>query len=237
MGCRGCQVACKQWNQLPATKTEFTGSYENPKHLSGETWTIVRFHEFDGPPVWRFNKQQCYHCENPSCVTVCPTGAAQKLDNGVVIIRQDICAGCKYCIEACPFQTPHANSRGTAIKCRFCIDRIANGLVPACVKACPSGALFFGTRREVKVEIDKRRRANPDLKLWGDTQMGGLGWMYLLDRTPEQMGLLSDPKPATKGIVGKWLAGVIPGLAILGGLGWLFKRRSQVVDRAAEKKA
>ena len=149
IGCRACQVACKQWNQLRATKTVFTGSYENPKHLSADTWTIVRFHEFDDKPTWRFNKQQCYHCDDASFVTVCPTGAAQKRDNGIVFIDQSICAGCKYCIEACPFQTPQPGHSGAAIKCRFCMDRVENGLPPACVKSCPSDALFFGSRREV----------------------------------------------------------------------------------------
>jgi formate dehydrogenase iron-sulfur subunit len=237
MGCRGCQVACKQWNQLKAVETEFTGSYENPKHLSGDTWTIVRFIESNnGGPKWRFRKQQCLHCEDASCVTVCPTGAANKTGKGLVVIDQSICTGCKYCVEACPFQTPqYKEESGTAIKCRFCWDRLAGGLGPACVKACPSGALSFGARDEILAEAKRRQRAKPGSQIWGETQLGGLGWIYLLDRSPEEMGLPVDPKAATKGIFGKWFAGVLPGVAILGGLAWLFKRRSSRGAQAAGK--
>lgn len=239
MGCRACQVACKQWNQLKATKTEFTGTYENPKHLSGETWTRVRFFEStNGDPWWRFRKQQCLHCEEASCVTVCPTGAAQKRANGIVIIDQSICAGCKYCIEACPFQMPKPSGAGTAIKCRFCYDRVENGLAPACVKACATGALSFGKRDELLAEAKERAAKIPNGRIYGETELGGLGWIYLLDRSPEEMGLPVDPKAATKGILAKWLAGVIPGVAVLGGLAWLFKRRSAVGAKASpEKKA
>ena len=238
MGCRACQVACKQWNQLKAVKTEFTGSYENPKHLSGDTWTIVRFIESNnGGPKWRFRKQQCMHCEDASCVTVCPTGAAQKRPNGIVTIDQKLCAGCKYCVEACPFQTPKVSGAGTAIKCRFCYDRVENGLQPACVKACATGALYFGTRDKVLAEAKKRAAATPNAKLYGDTQLDGLAWIYLFDRSFEDMGVPVDPKPATRGILGKWVAGVIPGLAILGGLAWLFKRRTAVAEASGKKKS
>jgi formate dehydrogenase iron-sulfur subunit len=231
VGCRACQVACKQWNELPATKTEFTGSYENPKHSSGETWTIVRFREFADNPMWRFRKEQCFHCNDASCVTVCPTGAAQKRDNGIVFIDQKLCAGCKYCMEACPFQTPKTSDRGTAIKCRFCLDRVENGLVPACIKACPTGALFYGTRTTVLAELEKRRAGKQGLYTYGEKELGGLGWIYLMDRPPAEMGLIVDPQPATRGIVGKWLSGVIPGLAVLGGLAWLFKRKSSLPEQ------
>ncbi len=237
MGCRACQVACKQWNQLKATKTEFTGSYENPKHLSGDTWTIVRFIESNnGGPKWRFRKQQCMHCEDASCITVCPTGAAHKLDNGIVVIDQKICAGCKYCIEACPFQTPKASEDGTAIKCRPCFDRVGNGMQPACVKACATGAPSFGPREKLLAEAKERAAKIPNGRIYGETELGGLGWIYVLDRDPAAMGLPVDPKAATKGIFGKWFAGVIPGVAILGGLAWLFTRRSAVAAKAPAKK-
>ena len=238
MGCRGCQVACKQWNQLKAVKTHFRGTYENPPSLSGQTWTRIRFFESDnGSPWWRFAKQQCLHCEEASCVNVCPTGAARKLDNGIVVIEQSLCTGCKYCIEACPFQTPKFNEKtGTAIKCRFCYDRVANGIDPACVKACPTGALYFGTRGKVVAEAKRRQGSRPGSTIYGLDELGGLGWIYLLDRDSEVMGLPKDPKAATAGIFGKWLAGVVPGLAILGGLGWLFKRRTALAEEKADRK-
>jgi formate dehydrogenase iron-sulfur subunit len=145
MGCRGCQVACKQWNQLPYEETKFRGTYENPPALSPKTWTKIQFFESSkGKQEWRFRKQQCFHCDDASCITVCPTGAAHKAEGGLVIIDQSICTGCKYCAEACPFQTPKFNEEsGTAVKCRFCFDRVANGLGPACVKACPTGARMW----------------------------------------------------------------------------------------------
>ena len=237
MGCRGCQVACKQWNQLKAVKTEFTGTYENPPHLSGDTWTIMRFVESNnGGPKWRFRKQQCMHCADASCVTVCPTGAALKRDNGIVIIDQTICAGCKYCIEACPYQTPKATETGMAIKCRFCYDRVENGLQPACVKACATGALKFGSREAMLAEAKSRAAKIPGGRIYGESELAGLGWIYVLDRSAEEMGLPVDPKPATKGIIGKWLAGIVPGVAVLGGLAWLFKRRSAVAAQASTEK-
>jgi len=237
MGCRGCQVACKQWNQLPAEKTEFGGTYENPPSLSADTWTKIQFFESsNGKQEWRFRKQQCFHCEQASCVTVCPTGAARKTDKGLVIIDQSLCTGCKYCVEACPFQVPKFSEKsGTAIKCRFCWDRVANGLEPACVKACATGALKFG-RRDLLLKEAEDRAAKAGLTIYGKDELGGLGWIYLIDRKPDEVGMICNPKPATKGIFGKWLAGVIPGVAILTGLGWLFKRRKAVTGPVAEKK-
>ena len=233
MGCRACQVACKQWNQLKAVETSFGGTYENPPSLSARTWTKIQFFESpNGGPKWRFRKQQCLHCENASCVAVCPTGAAQKRENGIVVIEQSICAGCKYCIEVCPFGTPQFDEEsGTVIKCRFCHDRVENGLEPACVKACPTGALYFGTRRQVVAEADRRKRARPGSTIYGLEQLGGLNWIYLLDCKPEEveeLGLPRDPKLPTARIHLKWLAGVIPGLAILGGLAWLFRRKTKL---------
>ena len=239
MGCRACQVACKQWNQLPSEKTRFRGTYENPPSLSAVTWTKIQFFESsNGKQEWRFRKQQCFHCDKASCVTVCPTGAAKELPNGIVIIDQSLCTGCKYCVEACPFQTPKFSEKtGTAIKCRFCWDRVSNGLGPACVKACPTGALFFGRREDVLREAKARAEKVKGAKIYGENELGGLGWIYLVDvEDLAQIGMIKDPKPATKGIFGKWLAGVIPGVAILTGLGWLFKRRKAVAGPAAEKK-
>jgi len=238
MGCRACQVACKQWNELKAVKTDFRGTYENPPSLSARTWTKIKFFESDnGGPAWRFRKQQCMHCENASCVAVCPTGAAKKLEDGTVIIEQSVCAGCKYCVEVCPFQTPKFDEEaGTAIKCRFCYDRVGNGLKPACVKACPTGALTFGPRDEIVAEAKRRADARPDLTVYGVDELGGLNWIYLLDREPEDVRLPKDPQLPTARIYLKWLSGVIPGLAILGGLAWLFRRKTELAEKAVGAK-
>jgi len=222
MGCRGCQVACKQWNQLPAEKTKFTGSYQNPPVLSAKTWTLVTFNEpEDGAVRWLFRKRQCLHCGEAACQQVCPTGAIKRSDKGIVYIDQGICAGCKYCVEICPFKTPHpSHETGTARKCWMCMDRVTNGLDPACVTACPTGALAFGPRDDMVSLARERQQAlagqgSPDARIYGETELGGLGAMYVLPEKASAYGLPEAPTLPTKGIFGRWLLGIIPGLAVL----------------------
>jgi len=225
MGCRGCQVACKQWNQLPAEKTEFTGTYQNPPKLSGKTWTLISFNEVEGtapekPTEWLFRKQQCLHCGTAACLQVCPTGAIKRDENGIVHIDQAICTGCKYCVETCPFGTPHPDSQtGTARKCRMCIDRVSNGMRPACVTACPTGALEFGDREAMLDEARGRaailQQQGRTANIYGEKELGGLGALYLLTDKASVFGLPEDPKLPHGKIAVKWLFGVIPGLAIL----------------------
>jgi formate dehydrogenase iron-sulfur subunit len=225
MGCRACQVACKQWNQLPAVKTHFSGSYQNPPHLNANTWTLIQFIEPDNEPVrWLFRKQQCLHCGDPSCLQVCPTGAIKKQSGGAVVIDQHICAGCKNCTEACPFHVPKADhTSGTAKKCRLCLDRIQNGLKPACATACPTGAVQFGTRDEM-LQLAKSRQAviseqtGKTPRIYGEAELGGLGVMYLLPEKASVYGLPETPRKPTARIALKWLAGLIPGAAILYGM-------------------
>lgn len=225
MGCRGCQVACKQWNQLSAEKTEFTGTYQNPPRLSGQTWTLITFNEVVGkkpelPVQWLFRKEQCHHCGEASCLQVCPTGAIKRLDNGIVYIDQAICAGCKYCVETCPFEVPQVNhASGTAMKCRMCLDRVGNGLQPACATACPTGAIQFGPWDKM-LQLAKTRKAllteqGHTPTIYGETELGGLGAMYLLMESPEAYGLPVNPRLPHARIFGKWLLGIVPGLAIL----------------------
>jgi formate dehydrogenase iron-sulfur subunit len=237
MGCRGCQVACKQWNQLPASKTKFGGTYQNPPKLSSTTWTLIHFvepavvkfkndpakqrAEFNSNPEWLFRKQQCLHCLEPACVTACPTGALRKQDNGIVYINQESCAGCKYCIEACPFETPHPDpNTGTARKCWMCFDRVKNGMVPACVTACPTGAVQFGTRAAMLSLAKKRaavlRKEGKSPYIYGEKELGGLGVLTLLPvNDPELYDLPKDPKQPTDKIFIRWVLGLIPGFALL----------------------
>lgn len=232
MGCRGCQVACKQWNQLPAEQTTFTGTYQNPKDLSGKTWTLVTFNELAGrtpedPQVkWLFRKRSCLHCGDATCVQACPTGAARKRPDGIVYIDQDICAGCKYCVEVCPFKTPrYDHESGTVKKCRMCVDRLADGLQPACATACPTGAISFGDREGMvrlgMARFSVLRQQNPDARFYGATELGGLGVMYLLPESASVFGLPENPALPHSRIIYRWLLGIIPGLAILG---WIANR-------------
>ena len=230
MGCRGCQVACKQWNQLPAEKSQFTGTYQNPPKLAGNTWTLVEFIEpedFDDSPRWLFRKAQCFHCGKAACAAACPTGAIRKRPDGVVYIDQGICVGCKNCVEVCPFRTPHYDAEsGTVKKCRMCIDRLEDGLQPACATACPTGAVTFGARAGM-LQIGKSRLAelqkqNPDARLYGAEELGGLGVMYLLPEKASVFGLPEDPRLPHLRILRKWLLGIIPGAGILGWMAYRF---------------
>lgn len=241
MGCRGCQVACKQWNQLPAVKTKFTGSYQNPPELSAKTWTLVTFNEIEGgpngAPKWLFLKRQCMHCGEAACLQVCPTGAIKRSKNGTVYIDQSICTGCKYCVETCPFHTPHPDhDSGTARKCWLCMDRVAHDMRPACVSACPSGALEFGERDGMLTLAEARKaelvsQGYSSARVYGGKELGGLGTIYVLAEKASAYGLPEDPKLPHWPILGKWALGVIPGLAILFAM-WQRLRKNAVATEA-----
>ncbi len=174
--CRGCQVACKQWHDLPAEKTHNWGSYQNPKNLSPKTWLIIRFDEHvdeNGYPLFLFNRSACFHCEDPDCAAVCPTGAMTVRPDGVVYVNHDLCIGCGACADACPFGVPHIDPETQkCYKCDFCIDRIDNGLAPACVSACPTGALKYGERSELEKEAlarveELKQKGFPEANAYG----------------------------------------------------------------------
>jgi formate dehydrogenase iron-sulfur subunit len=237
IGCRGCQVACKQWNQLPAEKTHFTGSYQNPPKPSSKTWTLIMFIEpQEGKTRWLFRKQQCLHCTEASCVYVCPTGAAKRREDGVVLIDQAICTGCKNCVESCPFKTPQFDAAaGVVKKCNFCVDRVDNGLEPACAKACPTGAVIYGEREKILQTARERQqafaKAHPGVvpRIYGEKEeLGGLGVVYLLPETASLYGLPERPRLPMRRIIFKWLAGLIPGAIILYGLGRYFRKDKSV---------
>jgi formate dehydrogenase iron-sulfur subunit len=227
MGCRGCQVACKQWNGLPAEKTKFTGTYQNPPHLSGKTWTLVEFIEpAEGEVRWLFRKRQCMHCAEATCVNICPTGAAQRdEETGIVYIDQTICTGCKYCVESCPFgSVKFDHEKGTAQKCRLCIDRVKNNLTPACAQACPTGAITFGESKDIlklakkRKNILERNEKIEEARIYGETELGGLGVVYLLPEAATTYQLPDKPKLPEKKLFLKWLLGIIPGAAIIYGM-------------------
>jgi formate dehydrogenase iron-sulfur subunit len=160
--CRGCQIACKQWNQLPATETKNWGSYQNPQDLSADTWKLVRFADGkngNGKPYWYFFADQCRHCLSPGCMaTAEKEEIVQDEKTGAVLFTpktKDL--DFKATLEGCPYNIPRQDPKTKALfKCTMCFDRITNNQVPACVKSCPTGALTFGERDKI-VETAKKR--------------------------------------------------------------------------------
>ncbi len=267
IGCRACQVACKQWNDLEAEKTEFFagyGGYQNPPALSAQTYTLVAYSEVahGGDLKWVFSKRQCMHCIEPSCHSACPVGAFSITPEGAVVYDEGKCFGCRYCMMACPFGIPTfewAKVIPHIKKCTFCSDRQEsepppNQLndetmtaeqhsrhkeswgTPACAKACPTGCIKFGDREELVAEAKQRIQANPGKyvnHIYGEKEAGGTRWMYL---SPVPFAALNFPMNVgerpypsyTNAALGSVPILVVGGGAVLGGLYWLYKRKSEV---------
>ncbi len=216
--CRGCQAACKQWNENDEGAGEQTinrGSYENPPDLSPKTWLKMEFREIQnsGKLSWLFTRRACLHCTDAGCVRVCPTHALFHHESGFVSYDKSLCTGCQYCIDACPFKVPRYTRKGiTGIalmdKCTFCttpgLDRIAAGLTPACVKSCPPKALDYGDRDKIVADGKQRvetlkAKGFPNAYLYGDKELNGLHLVYVLTDAPAVYGLPTNPRvpPAT----------------------------------------
>ena len=200
IGCRACQVACKQWNQLAPEEPEWTGTYQNHAHFTDKSYRLVRFFEEPGDDKvgmrWHMMSDVCKHCAQAGCLEACPTGAIYRTEFGTVNINQDICNGCRYCVSACPFGVVAFNhDTGTATKCTFCNDRLHNGLGPACAKACPTESIRFGFRDELEAKAKKRvdelqKMGFKDAQLYGADQggpLGGLNAFFLLLGKPREV--------------------------------------------------
>lgn len=245
MACRGCQVACKQWNQLPAEETTFTGSYENPPGISTNTWMKITFNEVEegGRVKWLFGNQRCVHCTDAACMISCPAGAIYHTESGAVAIDEKKCIGCNYCAANCPF---HAVSfdRLTNLppKCTFCTDRTANGLQPACAAACPTDAIVFGDRTGLVSAASSRvnqlkQAGNPNAMIYGLEEVNGTGMLYVLADKPERYGLPADPQVPFGARLWGALFRPFRVLVVLAvGLG-LWANRSQVKEIEEAKKA
>jgi len=239
MGCRGCQVACKQWNGLPAVSTEQKGTYENPLEMSAHNWIRVEFRE--RTDEWLFRAHTCMHCTEASCEKVCPTNAITH-QGEAVIIDQERCIGCGYCVQACPFHVAHKDEEeGTSRKCRFCIDRITNGLEPACAKTCPTGAIQFGERGDLLTmgrtrAQQLRTNSHPDASLYGEDELGGLHTLYVLTERPAVYGLPEAPQLATSAAVTKWLSGIVTAGVVAAVPLWLLFRRKKELGEEQETK-
>jgi formate dehydrogenase iron-sulfur subunit len=242
IGCRSCQVACKQWNNKKAEETVNTGEYQNPPHLSSDTYTLIRFKEieYNGKFQWVFNKVQCMHCVHPACKSACPVYAFQKQDNGPVVYDDNRCFGCRYCMVACPFGIPTyqwENPLPWVRKCTFCADRQSGGLEPSCVTACPTGALKFGPREDLIAEAHERI-ANSNGKyvdhLYGEHEVGGTEWLYLSSVPFEELGfptLGTEAVAENANITMRTLPYYAFGVAaIMAGIYWVTRRRKKLSE-------
>lgn len=230
IGCKACEVACKEWNELPEDGYEFTGwSYDNTRELGGYSWRHVTFVEqFDGRTAgtgrWLMESDVCKHCTHAGCLDVCPTGAIVRSEFGTVVIQQDVCNGCGYCIVGCPFGVIGLKEEeGTTGKCTLCYDRLKAGEEPACAKACPTDSIQFGAVDELRERAEKRLEAVQGrfegAQLYGtDTAdgVGGTGSMFLLLDKPEVYGLPPDPIVPTKYLAEMWRAAGVAAAMLVG---------------------
>ena len=236
IGCKACEVACKQWNGLPADGFEWTGqSYDNTTRLGATTWRHVSFTEQampSGDVRWHFNSDVCKHCATAPCQEACPTGAIIRNEFDSVYVQQDICNGCGYCIPACPFGVlARSEHDGAAHKCTLCYDRQKDGITPACAKACPTESIMFGNLSDLHARADKRveelhARGKTDAYLYGDRPSGeysALNAFFLLTEEPAAYNLPPAPRRPAARMVQRYLfsaavavAGTIAGAVLLG---------------------
>ncbi|HEV2125097.1 MAG TPA: 4Fe-4S dicluster domain-containing protein [Chloroflexota bacterium] len=234
IGCKACEVACKQWNGLPADGMNWSGkSYDNTLHLSATTWRHVSFTEqvlADGGLKWMFNSDVCKHCTAAPCQEACPTGALIYNEFGNVYVQQDICNGCGYCVSACPFGVIGRSEFGDGLahKCTLCYDRQKDGLKPACAKSCPTESILFGPISELKERAqarveELRSNGEPNAYLYGADDSGNyqsLNSFFLLTEKPEAYNLPPAPTRPIAQMVRRyvWSAAVGVGLSAISAL-------------------
>ena len=232
IGCKACEVACKEWNEIPDDGFVFEAtSYDNTGMLGASTWRHVAFIEQsspdggDGVDRWLMSSDVCKHCTNAACLDVCPTGALFRTEFDTVVVQSDVCNGCGYCVPACPYGViDRREGDGRAWKCTMCYDRQRGGLEPACAKACPTDSIQFGPLDELRERAAERvelLRADgrAEARLYGespDDGVGGAGAFFLLLDEPEVYGLPPDPVVPTRDLPAMWRrAGLARGRAVL----------------------
>ncbi|WP_342785622.1 4Fe-4S dicluster domain-containing protein [Thermofilum sp.] len=240
IGCRACQVACKRWNDLPAEKTSLSPDWTNPPDLSPVTWNYIRFVGKNGENgfEWHFVSVRCMHCVDPPCARACPVGAITKYEEGPVVINQEKCIGCRYCVAVCPFEVPrYDKATGKVYKCHMCYDRIKEGLEPACVATCPTGALSFGDR-ETLLSRARERASTVNGYLYGADEIEkGTSVFIVTKLPPAELGLPDAPKTYplylsireyVRPLTGVGVAAVL----LLAGLRVLFTRKREVAEKS-----
>jgi formate dehydrogenase iron-sulfur subunit len=221
IGCKACEVACKEWNSVPEDGIALTGmSYDNSVGLSADTWRHVAFIEQRKPVAdgtdqfrWLMASDVCKHCTHAACLDVCPTGALFRTEFGTVVVQEDICNGCGYCVPACPYGViDRREDDGRAWKCTLCYDRLGAGMEPACAKACPTESIQFGPLDELRdraaARVTQLQAAGvADARLYGEDPgdgVGGDGAFFLLLDEPEVYGLPPDPVVTTRDLPTMW---------------------------------
>jgi len=246
IGCRKCEKACNEVNELPEPDVPFddTSVFEGIRRTTDKAFTVVNryIEEEDGkPPVFR--KIQCNHCKEPACASACFVGAFTKTPEGAVVYDPSVCVGCRYCMVACPFNIPayeYDDARAPRIrKCTMCYPRILEGKLPGCVEACPQEALTFGKREDLIAIARERMRKHPDRyidHIYGQHEVGGTNWLYITGAPFEQLGFRTDlgitPAPElTSGALSMVpvVIGVWP--ALLGGIYLISERREKTAKR------
>jgi formate dehydrogenase iron-sulfur subunit len=253
IGCKACEVACKEWNLVPDDGLAWTGeSYDNTSALGANSWRHVAFVEQEKPLLvdgdgldggagdglrWLMSSDVCKHCTHAACLDVCPTGAIFRSELGTVVVQEDVCNGCGYCVPACPFgvldqrRMPDPDRfggkpDGRVWKCTLCYDRTKDGLEPACAKACPTDSIQFGQLDELRERADRRLeklRAEGwnGVRLYGRDEgdgVGGFGAFFLLLDEPEVYGLPPDPVVTTRHLKGIWGATLVAAGALAAGV-------------------
>jgi formate dehydrogenase iron-sulfur subunit len=239
-GCKACEVACKEWNQVPEDGLLFTGeSYDNTGGLGANTWRHVAFIEQEKPlrvpagsPAtaaeaadaegfrWLMSSDVCKHCTHSACLDVCPTGAIVRTELGTVVVQEDVCNGCGYCVPACPFgvlDKREIDDDGRVWKCTLCYDRTREGMTPACAQACPTESIQYGPLEELRERAaDRLDKVVEDgfagARLYGhdpNDGIGGFGAFFLLLDEPQVYGLPPDPVDTTRDLPQMWRAAAV----------------------------